>query len=40
VADFDMFEFGDLRPIIERGRSEAQLRLPEVLRVTRGVPVP
>ena len=40
VSEFDMFEFGGLGPIIERGPREAQLRLPDVLRVTRGQPVP
>jgi len=33
VAKYDMFEFGDLRPIIERGRTEAEARIEEVRKV-------
>ena len=33
VSQYDMFEFGDLRPIIERGRAEANARLDEVRKV-------
>jgi NTE family protein len=33
VAKYDMFEFGDLRPIIERGRAAAEARLDDVKKV-------
>lgn len=36
VSDYDMFEFGDLRPIIDRGRTEAQARIDEIKRVALG----
>jgi NTE family protein len=35
VSGYDMFEFGDLRPIIARGRAEAEARLEEVQKVVR-----